>query len=129
CREVRPGARGERAAQLAVPERPKNRCLRADPETVDRLSRTSVRWPAEWEPHSATWISWPHNEADWPGKFEPILWVYAEIARALAKQERVEILCHSRRVRSSAKKILAAHGVRRNVRLHLCATDRAWLRD
>jgi agmatine deiminase len=90
---------------------------------------SSVRWPAEWEPHSATWISWPHNESDWPGKFAPIPWVYAEIVRALAKHERVEILCHSRRVRSSAKKALAAHGVGRNVRLHLCPTDRVWLRD
>jgi agmatine deiminase len=90
---------------------------------------SAVRWPAEWEPHSATWLSWPRNKGDWPGKFEPIPWVYAEITRALAKHERVEILCHSPRVRSSAKKVLAAQGVKRNVRLHLRPTDRAWLRD
>jgi agmatine deiminase len=97
--------------------------------TANRALRSSVRWPAEWERHAATWIAWPHNKSDWPGKFEPIPWVYAEIARALAAHERVEILCHSARVRSSAKTILAAHGVTRNVRLHLCPTDRAWLRD
>jgi agmatine deiminase len=55
--------------------------------------------------------------------------VFAEIARVLSRHERVEILCHSVTVRSSAKQMLAAHGVTRNVRLHLCPTDRAWLRD
>ena len=51
--------------------------------------------PAEWEPHRATWISWPHHEPDWPGKLGPIPWVYAEIARVLADHETVEILCHN----------------------------------
>ena len=51
-------------------------------------------FPAEWEPHDATWIAWPHHEPDWPGKLGPIPWVYAEIARVLAAHERVEILCH-----------------------------------
>ena len=48
------------------------------------------RWPAEWEPHEATWIAWPHHEPDWPGKLEAIPWVYAEIVRVLAPHERVE---------------------------------------
>ncbi|MCX5756307.1 MAG: agmatine deiminase family protein [Gemmatimonadetes bacterium] len=88
-----------------------------------------VRWPAEWERHDATWISWPHHKPDWPGKFAPIPWVYAEIARVLATHERVEILCHSAAIRSSAKQCLVAHGVTKNVRLHLCPSDRTWLRD
>ncbi|MBI3402698.1 MAG: agmatine deiminase family protein [Acidobacteria bacterium] len=88
------------------------------------------RMPAEWEPHRATWIAWPHFEPDWPGKLEPIPWVYAEIARALAGVEPVEILCNSDAVRESAQKILAAHDVRKDrVRLHLVPLDRAWLRD
>ena len=94
-----------------------------------RNTKRAVRWPAEWERHAATWISWPHNQADWPGKFGPIPWVYAEIVRALAPHERVEILCHSASVRSAARKCLAAHGIQKNVRLHLCPTDRVWLRD
>jgi agmatine deiminase len=86
--------------------------------------------PAEWEPHRATWISWPHHEPDWPGKLGPIPWVYAEIARVLADHETVEILCHSDDVRESAREALAAHGVRRDrVRLHIVPTDRVWLRD
>jgi agmatine deiminase len=86
-------------------------------------------FPAEWFPHDATWIAWPHHEPDWPGKLGPIPWVYAEIARVIAGYERVEILCHSEEVRAGAAEHLAAHGVERNVRLHLVPTDRVWLRD
>ena len=86
--------------------------------------------PAEWEPHRATWISWPHHEPDWPGKLGPIPWVYAEIARVLAEHEDVEILCHDRDVHAAASAALEAHGVRTSrVRLHLVPTDRVWLRD
>jgi agmatine deiminase len=86
--------------------------------------------PAEWEPHRATWISWPHHEPDWPGKLGPIPWVYAEIARVLANHESVEILCASEAIRASACEALEAHAVRRDrVRLHVVPTDRAWLRD
>jgi agmatine deiminase len=87
------------------------------------------RFPAEWERHEATWIAWPHHEPDWPGKLAAIPWVYAEIARVLALHERVEILCHDERVKSDAERYLGAHGVRDNVRLHLVANDRVWLRD
>ena len=48
------------------------------------------RMPAEWEPHRATWIAWPHFEPDWPGKLAPIPWVYGEITRVLADVEPVE---------------------------------------
>jgi len=87
------------------------------------------RFPAEFEPHAATWIAWPHFEPDWPGKLEPIPWVYAEIVRSLHRHERVEILCHNDDVRESARRALNAHGVRENFRLHLVPTDRVWLRD
>ena len=88
------------------------------------------RMPAEWEPHRATWIAWPHHEPDWPGKLGPIPWVYAEIARIIADHEPIEILCHSEAVRASAQEALEAHSVRPDrVRLHVVATDRVWLRD
>ena len=48
--------------------------------------------PAEWEPHAATWIAWPHNADDWPGKFQAIPWVYADIVRHLSAVEDVHIL-------------------------------------
>src|SRR2546422_2936235 len=87
------------------------------------------RWPAEWEKHDATWLAWPHHEPDWPGKLASIPWVYAEIVRVLQKHERVEILCQNEAVRESARSTLRAHGVSENVRFHLVATDRVWLRD
>jgi agmatine deiminase len=87
-------------------------------------------WPAEWEPHDATWLGWPHHRPDWPRKFEPIPWVYAEIVRVLHAHEQVEILCHSEEVREEAVAALRSHGVRLDqCRLHLVASDRVWLRD
>jgi len=90
----------------------------------------SLRMPAEWEPHRATWIGWPHHEPDWPGKLAAIPWVYAEIARLITAHEPLEILCHSEDVRASAHEALTAHGVPRDrARLHVVPTDRVWLRD
>jgi agmatine deiminase len=86
--------------------------------------------PAEWEPHRATWISWPHHEPDWPGKIGPIPWVYAEIARVIADHEPVAILCHDEEVMESARIALDAHAVRTDrCSLHVVASDRVWLRD
>ncbi|MFN3487153.1 MAG: agmatine deiminase family protein, partial [Planctomycetota bacterium] len=54
--------------------------------------RQGFGMPAEWAPHRATWIAWPHQKRDWPGKFEPIPWVYVEIVRHLSRDERVAVL-------------------------------------
>ena len=59
-------------------------------------ARSGFRMPAEWEPHEATWLGWPHNADDWPGKLATIHWVYGEIVRKLADGERVRILVQSR---------------------------------
>jgi agmatine deiminase len=86
--------------------------------------------PAEWSRHDATWIAWPHHEPDWPGKLGPIPWVYAEIVRALAPFEQVEILCHDESVRDAAQHALSMHQVDASrYRLHVQPTDRVWLRD
>jgi agmatine deiminase len=86
--------------------------------------------PAEWEPHEATWIAWPHHEPDWPGKLDAIRWDYAEIVRALVGSERVEILCNDASIRDDAIEALTAHGVPASAyRLHIQPTDRSWLRD
>jgi agmatine deiminase len=88
------------------------------------------RMPAEWEPHEATWIGWPHHHPDWPEKFEPIPWVYAEIVRALHTRERVEILCNTPQVREDAIAACRAHAVDlTRCRFHLAPSDRVWLRD
>jgi agmatine deiminase len=86
--------------------------------------------PAEWEPHDATWIAWPHHEPDWPGKLVAVQWAYAEIVRLLSAHERVEILCADAAASASAGQFLDAHEVpRHKYRLHNVPTDRVWLRD
>lgn len=86
--------------------------------------------PAEWEPHAATWLAWPHNRVDWPGKFEPIPWVYAEIIRNLAKHERVELIVNNAHAARQARRVLGrADALSNNIRFHYWRTDRVWLRD
>src|SRR6185369_10812897 len=69
------------------------------------------RMPAEWEPHEATWLAWPHNPEDWPGKFQAIPWLYAEIVRLLAAHERVHILVDDTKAERRVQGILARAGV------------------
>ena len=64
------------------------------------------RMPAEWEPHEATWIAWPHNRSDWPGKFETHPWIYAEIVRHLTRVERVNILVDDEAAEAKARAVL-----------------------
>lgn len=86
--------------------------------------------PAEWEPHEATWIAWPHNEEDWPGRFEPIPWVYAEIVRRLAAVETVNICIQNKRLQADATdKLQRAGADLKKVRFHAIPTDRVWTRD
>jgi agmatine deiminase len=88
------------------------------------------RMPAEWEPHAATWLSWPHYRGDWPGKFEPIPWVYAEIIRNLAKHERVELIVNNATAARQARRVLErGDALSPNIRFHRWATNRIWMRD
>src|ERR1700680_5143192 len=68
------------------------------------------RMPAEWEPHAATWLAWPHEKTDWPGKFAPIPWVYAHIVRHLSQVERVRILVENPSMERAALHILKSAG-------------------
>jgi agmatine deiminase len=86
--------------------------------------------PAEWEPHAATWLAWPHYKLDWPGKFEPIPWVYAEIIRYLSRGERVEIIVKDGAAEKDARKVLKrAHALNESVHFHHWPTNRVWTRD
>jgi agmatine deiminase len=88
------------------------------------------RMPAEWEPHAATWIAWPHNRDDWPGKLEPVPWVYTEIVRYLSRAERVHIIVRRGRMKRRVSEQLDAVGVDLEaVRFFEAPTDRVWLRD
>ena len=96
--------------------------------------------PGEWEPHEATWIAWPHNRSDWPGKFASIPWVYAEIVRNLARVERVNILINDEAAETRAREVLVTADVlpksafepgarSGNIRFWHIPTNRSWTRD
>jgi agmatine deiminase len=86
--------------------------------------------PAEWEAHAATWLAWPHYKLDWPGKFEPIPWVYAEIIRYLSRHERVEVIVKDGAAEKLARQTLQlGNAFNDNVRFHRWPTDRVWTRD
>ncbi len=88
------------------------------------------RMPAEWEPHEATWLAWPHEPADWPGKIAPIPWVYGEVVRHLARGEQVRILVPDAAIEKKARALLARVGVNAaRVEFFRVPTDRSWTRD
>src|SRR5450631_544086 len=88
------------------------------------------RMPAEWERHSATWIAWPHNREDWPGKFQAIPWVYCEIVRTLSCTELVHILVNDAETEQRVINLLKRVGTDlKQIRFHQWRTDRVWLRD
>jgi agmatine deiminase len=88
------------------------------------------RMPAEWEPHEATWLGWPHEVTDWPGKFAPIPWAFAEIVRHLSKVERVFLLVENRESESRVRSILKKSGANLDaVDFFRVPTDRGWMRD
>ena len=90
----------------------------------------AYRMPAEWEPHEATLLAWPHNPEDWPGKFQAIPWLYAEIVRLLAAHEHVHLLVQDEKEQRRASGILKrAHVNLGNVSFHQWPTDRVWTRD
>jgi len=88
------------------------------------------RMPAEWEPHAATWLAWPHNPQDWPGKFQPIPWLYAEIVRLLVQRERVHLIVESAAAQRRVAAMLARAGANLDhVTFHHWPTNRGWTRD
>ena len=88
------------------------------------------RMPAEWEPQKSTWIAWPHNKEDWPGKFSEIPWVFSKIISELSKVQSVNILLNDKSDKKIANFFLNMLGAKlKKIRFILCKTDRAWTRD
>jgi agmatine deiminase len=86
--------------------------------------------PAEWEPHEATWLAWPHELTDWPGKFSPIPWAFAEIVRHLTRVERVYLLVEDRTAEVRARATLEKAGaIVEAITFFHIPTDRGWMRD
>lgn len=102
----------------------------AAPKAARTPAELGFRLPAEWERHEATWIGWPHNLTDWPGKFGPIPWVYAEIARKITAGEILRVLVNSRRHEARARRVLERAGVNlAAVEFFRFPTNRGWTRD
>jgi agmatine deiminase len=103
----------------------------ADVTSPDSTPRElGYRMPAEWEPHEATWLAWPHNPEDWPGKSAPIPWLYAEIVRLLAARERVHLIVENPAMERRVKGMLKRAGADLDqISFHTWPTDRGWTRD
>jgi agmatine deiminase len=98
--------------------------------TVKTPRQLGYRMPAEWEPHEATWLAWPHEKSDWPGKFAPIPWIYGEIVRLLTRVERVRILVDGPEGEQAVRRVLKkTHADMAAVDFYHNATDRSWTRD
>ena len=89
-----------------------------------------ARFPAEWEPHRATWLAYPHLATDWPGKLTAARLAFVEFARKLAEHETVRLLVRTDREALRAQSTLRRGGVNADdLDFHICPTDRSWLRD
>jgi len=90
----------------------------------------NYKLPAEFDKHEATWIGWPHNKSDWPGKFSTIPFVYAEIVKQISREEIVRIIVESIEHQKKAEKILKDANVElTNIEFFIKKTNRGWLRD
>lgn len=88
------------------------------------------RMPAEWEPHHATWLVWPHARADWEVKTAAVEWCYTDIVRYLVRGERAAIIYSDDAVRRRAERRLRRTGVDpERIDAHVIPTDRSWVRD
>jgi len=86
--------------------------------------------PAEWERHDATWISWPANLTDWPGKISPVSWVFGEMTRKISQGEMVHIIVNSAGHEAKARRILQRAGVNfGSIRFFRFPSNRGWTRD
>ncbi len=95
-----------------------------------RPRAAGVRMPAEWEAHDATWLAWPHLRSDWPGKLDAVRWAFVDFVCKLQRHETVRMLVRDEREASFARsRIRRGGGDPDALELHVCETDRSWLRD
>jgi agmatine deiminase len=87
-------------------------------------------FPAEWEKHEATWLGWPHNASDWPGKFETIPWVYGEMVRKISAGENIRLIVRHKADENFARRVFKHVGVDlRKIKFVTHPTNRGWTRD
>jgi agmatine deiminase len=99
-------------------------------EELDSPNKLGYRMPAEWEPHAATWLGWPHEVTDWPGKFPAIPWAFAEIVRVLSQVERVFLMVQDAAAEKRGRAVLKKSGAKMDaLEFFQAPTDRGWMRD
>jgi agmatine deiminase len=99
------------------------------PEEV-RRRMAGFRMPAEWEPHRATYMTWPHNLETWPGKFDPVPAQYAAVVAALSHHETVRMLVNDESAAEQAAIVLRRTDARmESVEFLTHATNDSWIRD
>ncbi len=115
---------------MAAKSRPRTEQQAPTPAPVETPRALGYRMPAEWEPHAATWLAWPHQQTDWPGKFASVPWVFAEIAKKLSLAERVRLIVRDRAMKKQALASLDHAGVDcSQVDVFESETNRSWTRD
>ncbi len=118
----------ERGKSREREDRIQDKNIRGDSRST--IEKVGWRMPAEWERHEATWIGWPHNTTDWPGKMAAIQWVYGEIVRHLSPNEIVRILVNDKAHELKARRVLERLGVKlAAVEFMRIPTNRGWTRD
>ena len=97
---------------------------------MPRITKSHFRMPAEWERQQSTLMGWPYNKNDWPGKFNNIPKIFAEIISKITKSQKVNLLINNHKSKNIIKKLLKKNKARvRNVKFIICETDRVWMRD
>src|SRR5262245_8644630 len=97
---------------------------------TDKKTETKLEFPAEWELHEATWLGFPHNKTDFPGKIVPVYWAYGEIIRKIAAGEIVRVLVNDEAHERLVRRIVEKTGARaENVEYFRFPTNRGWTRD
>ena len=92
-------------------------------------SKQGYRMPAEWEPHAATWLTWPHNIETWPGQdIQSIENVYIQIIRSLETGEKVNVLVNDKETKIYVESKLKLYKLK-NVETHIIPTNDSWIRD
>ncbi len=126
--KARKGAKSKSKSSSAKPAKPK--VTRGAKPAKGTATADGYRMPAEWEPHAATWLAWPHNRTDWPGKGLLVSWVFVEMARYLQTGERIRLIVRDKQERGRALKAFARGGVELSrVDVLVKKTDRSWTRD
>ena len=97
---------------------------------IESPAALGYRMPAEWEPHEATWLAWPHNQETWPGQLEEVAAVYSDLVNALARGEKVKILVDNEPEEEAVRTKLARRGVSASqLVFYRIPTGDAWIRD